>query len=274
MKLCISNIAWDKVYDDKMYKACSDMGYDGIEIAPTRVFPENTYEHIEDARSWLERLESKYGLRVYSCQSIWYGRKENIFENAKERNSLLEYSKKAFGFISAIKAKNVVFGCPKNRNGYTKSPAVNEAIAIDFFGKLAESADEYDITLSIEPNPNIYGTDFLNTTGGTIRFIEQLRDSSLKLNLDMGTMLYNHEDMGILKGYEDRIGHVHISEPHLQKVMKRREHNKIFEYLRSFNYGNAVSIEMGKQNKVEDIYETMRYIYFIFKDNTDERRFN
>ena len=41
-----------------------------------------------------------------------------------------------------------------------------------------------------------------------------------------------------------------------------------------FNYGNAVSIEMGKQDKVEDIYETMRYIYFIFKDGTAERRLN
>lgn len=46
--------------------------------------------------------------------------------------------------------------------------AVNGTIAIDFFGKLAESADKYDITLLIEPNPNIYRTDFLNTTGETI----------------------------------------------------------------------------------------------------------
>lgn len=274
MKLCISNIAWDKVYDDKMYKECSDMGYDGIEIAPTRVFPEEPYEHVEEARAWSDKLEREYGLKVYSCQSIWYGRKENIFENAEDRNKLLEYSKKAFCFISAVKAKNAVFGCPKNRNGYTKSPAVNEKVAIDFFGKLAESAAEYDITLSIEPNPDIYGTDFLNTTNKTISFIEQLGDSSLKLNLDLGALLYNHEDTGILNGHEDRIGHVHISEPHLQRVMRRSEHNEIFEYLKSFNYSNAVSIEIRKQNKIEDIYETMQYIHFVFKGGTDERTLN
>ena len=38
MKLSISNIAWDKMLDEQIYDLCRKMGYQSIEIAPSRVF--------------------------------------------------------------------------------------------------------------------------------------------------------------------------------------------------------------------------------------------
>lgn len=265
MKLCISNIAWDKAYDEEVYKVCSAMGYDGIEIAPTRVFPNNPYDHLDDAKNWAKNLEIGYGLKVYSCQSIWYGRTENIFESEDDRERLLEYSKKAFCFAEAVGAKNAVFGCPKNRNGYGKKPDRNDMVAEDFFSKLAVCAADYGITLSIEANPDIYGTDFLTRTKDTIEFIKRLGYGSLKLNLDIGTMLYDNENLGAISEFEELIGHIHISEPKLAIIRERMEHVKLFQYLRSIKYEKAVSVEMGKADGVEQVYETMRYIYSISK---------
>ena len=223
MKFCICNIAWDKAEDEQMYRICSEMEYDGIEIAPTRIFPENPYEHLDDAGCWARNLADKYGLKVYSCQSIWYGRKENIFGNEKERKCLLEHSKRAFSFAEVIGAENVVFGCPKNRNGYGKKREENSWIAMDFFRKMAEIAREHGIVLSIEANPSIYGTDFLNNTQEALTFVNCLSVDSIKLNLDTGTMLCNAEKLKIVKGYEHMIGHVHISEPHLTMIKERKE---------------------------------------------------
>lgn len=266
MKLCISNIAWDKTYDKEVYKVCSAMGYDGIEIAPTRVFPDAPYDHLNEAQNWAKNLEIEYGLKICSCQSIWYGRTENIFESADDRERLLEYSKKAFCFAETVGAKNAVFGCPKNRNGYGKNPSRNDMVAEDFFGKLAVCAADYGITLSIEANPDIYGTDFLIRTKDAIDFIRRLGYDSLKLNLDIGTMLYYNENLGEISEYAELIGNVHISEPKLAIIQERIEHVKLFKYLRNVKYEKAVSIEMGKLDGVEQVYEIMRYLYSISKE--------
>ena len=264
MNLCISNIAWDKVYDDKMYKVCSDKGYDGIEIAPSRLFQNNPYEHTKEASFWAKRLYREFGLKVFSCQSIWYGKKENIFGSDEERDSLLEYSKKAFEFVNAVGAKNAVFGCPKNRNGYKNNLEKNDEIAVEFFGKLAENAEKADVILSIEANPKIYGTDFLNSTGEAINFIRQVRCDSLKLNYDLGTMLYNQEKVEFIIGVEKLIGHVHISEPNLEKISRHQEHINILDILKYCNYDGTVSIEMKKQDTLEKVYEVMDYVRQLY----------
>ena len=38
MNLSISNIAWASDYDAQMYPFLKEIGYQGLEIAPTRIF--------------------------------------------------------------------------------------------------------------------------------------------------------------------------------------------------------------------------------------------
>ncbi len=79
MKLSISNIAWEDAYNEELYKALRKYGYTGLEIAPTRFFPSDPYEHLEEIRELSGTLREEYGFTISSMQSIWYGRKENIF---------------------------------------------------------------------------------------------------------------------------------------------------------------------------------------------------
>ena len=235
MKLCISNIAWEKADDKQMYHLCSEMGYDGIEIAPTRIFPDNPYDHLTEAGNWAKSLQEEYALKIYSCQSIWYGRTEKIFGSNKEREGLIEYTKKALAFAEAVGAGSIVFGCPKNRNGFQKSPQENSKISTEFFNKLADIAGEYHV-------------------------IVKLNRDYIGLNLDIGTILYNQEKMDSIKGYEKFISHVHISEPCLLEIKERKEHKDILNLLKVVGYDKAVSIEMQKQESIEGICKAMRYI--------------
>ena len=45
MKLSISNIAWSKEDDDKVYGFMRELGYSGLEIAPTRIFEGQPYQN-------------------------------------------------------------------------------------------------------------------------------------------------------------------------------------------------------------------------------------
>ena len=85
MKLSISNIAWEQKYDTEMYVFLKSMGITGLEIAPSRIFPENPYEQKKKATDWKEELLNNYGLEISSMQSIWYGHTERIFGSEEER---------------------------------------------------------------------------------------------------------------------------------------------------------------------------------------------
>ena len=116
MKLSISNIAWSSKQDETIYDLMKQYGFTGLEIAPTRWFTKNPYDHLPEACEEYYCLNQKYGLQISSMQSIWYGRNENIWSSDEDREKLTEYTKKAIDFASALRCKNLVFGCPRNRD--------------------------------------------------------------------------------------------------------------------------------------------------------------
>ena len=95
MKLSISNIAWAKTDDLKMYEYVAQQGFQGIEIAPTRIFEDNPYDKLQEAEDFAKQLKNEYGLEISSMQSIWFGKTQKIFGSQEERNELIEYTKKA-----------------------------------------------------------------------------------------------------------------------------------------------------------------------------------
>ena len=161
MKLSISNIAWVDEWNKDVYALMQKYGYTGLEIAPTRIFPENPYDHLDEAQKWRQDLMEEYGFVIPSMQSIWFGKQEKIFGTEEERNSLIEYTKKAVDFATGINCKNLVFGCPRNRN---LPNGANEDIAIAFFKELGEYAASKGTMIGMEANPTIYNTNYINDT--------------------------------------------------------------------------------------------------------------
>ena len=59
MKLSISNIAWDSMNDSQIYQLMRKYKFNGLEIAPTKIFSENPYEKLEEAKDWNKKLKKK-----------------------------------------------------------------------------------------------------------------------------------------------------------------------------------------------------------------------
>lgn len=261
MNLSISNIAWVAEKDSAVYQIMHDFGFTGLEIAPTRIFPEQPYEKLEDAGKWAEELKRNNGFSVPSMQSIWYGRQEKIFGSAEERQALVDYTKKAIDFAETIGCKNLVFGCPRNRN---LPDEVDPSIAVSFFKEIGDYAAQHHTTIGMEANPPIYNTNFVNTTEQAIHLIREVGSAGFKLNLDLGTMIYNNEDVSILKGSVELINHVHISEPGLKLIEKRPIHLDLATFLKAAGYQGFVSIEMGRQDELQVIESACSYVKEIF----------
>lgn len=269
MKLSISNIAWEEKEDLTVYRYMKSFGFTGIEIAPTRWVKEKPYDYVEVAKKIAENIEKMYGYTVASMQSIWFGKQEKVFAKEEERKELIRYTKKAIDYASNIGCRNLVFGCPRNRNieeEWSLSKEQVERIAIAFFKELGDYAYEKGTVIGMEANPRIYHTNFVNTTEEAIELIRKVNSKGFKLNLDVGTMIHNEENVEILIGKVPIINHVHISEPELKLVEKRELHKKLAQILRNENYSGFVSIEMGKHENMMRLEEIMQYVAEVFHD--------
>jgi sugar phosphate isomerase/epimerase len=244
-----------------MYRFLGEQGFSGLEIAPTRVFPQEPYEHIEEAESFAAMLHDSYGLSVSSMQSIWHGRTENIFGSNKDRAGLVEYTKKAIRFAEALSCANLVFGCPRNRN----MPASDMLpAAIPFFTAIGRYAFEHHRVIALEPNPPVYNTNFINTTAEAFDLCGKINSPGLRVNIDLGTVLYNGENLYDIKSNIYLVHHIHISEPLLALIEKRTVHHELKNMLDSTDYRGYVSLEMKDTGDIENVKQAVRYIREVF----------
>ena len=262
IKLSISNIAWAAENDTEMYQCIKENGYQGIEIAPTRIFPEAPYDNLLAAKDWASKLKNQYEFEVPSMQSIWYGHKEKIFGTKEERKALVDYTKKAILFAETIGCKNLVFGNPKNRD--TEDVPGNYSTAIDFFREIGDYAYKNNTVIAIEPNPTIYNTRFLNFTEQAVELAYKSGSEGVKVNFDLGTVIYNSEDISYLGKVIEFINHVHISEPGLKIIEERELHKQLFRILHEKGYNRFVSLEMGCQKDINNIKSVIDYLKNIY----------
>ena len=256
MKLSISNIAWDKEEDSDMYKYLQQQKISGIEIAPTRIFESNPYDHLEEAEKYRLFLY-KMGIEVSSLQSIWYGRQENIFSSEKDMKALEEYTHRAILFAERLNCKNLVFGCPRNRNVNGEMTISKLNNAVEFFRRIGDFAYTHNTCFSLEPNPKMYNTNFVNTTNEAIEMVKKVGSPGFKVNLDFGTIIANSENVNMID--VTYVNHVHIIEPGLSNIKNRQAHKELISKLKKSNYNGYISIEMGKSN-VENAKNAITYL--------------
>ncbi len=261
MNLAISNIAWEEHQDESVYHIMKKYGFSGLEIAPTRIFPEAPYAKLDEAAEWSQKLKEEYNFVVPSMQSIWFGRQENLFDSGEERRTLMEYTRKAIDFAAAIGCKNLVFGCPRNRNC---PEGAEPDTVIPFFKELGDYAVSRGTVIGMEANPPIYNTNYINDTISALELIRQVASEGFMLNLDVGTMIQNQEKISELAGQVRYISHVHISEPGLKIIEKRNIHRELKELLMAEHYAGYISVEMGKTVTLSELSEILQYIREVF----------
>lgn len=264
MKLAVSNIAWKPEQSEEAYKLMLHYGFTGLEVAPPAIVGDSPYDKIDEAKTWYKHLCNTYGFAVPSMQSIWYQRTENLFNSEEERNILLDYTYKAILWAESINCRNLVLGCPRNR---LIPDGINPDIANEVLFKASEFAFLHNTTLSIEANPAIYNTNYINTTKEALELVKEINSEGFRVNLDIGTMVQNSESVILLENNIKYINHIHISEPRLIPVQKRELHIYLNDLLKSEGYDKFISVEMAKTSDgtLTELENSMKYVCEVFK---------
>lgn len=258
MRLAVSNIGFAPEDAPRVYALMQELGFAGLEIAPSLFVGEKPYEKQEQAAELARQIEEQYGLHIVSMQSIWYGQSGSIFE-PQEARALEEYTRKACDFAAAVGCGNLVFGCPKNRV-VPDGQAPDDAL--DFFTRIAAYAHERGTRIALEANPVCYGTNFCNTSGQALAFAARV--PHLHVNYDIGTVIFNEEALCLQPEQLALINHIHISEPGLAAIEQRALHGELAQALHAAEYAGAVSIEM-KTQPFDTLERVLRYVAGVFQ---------
>ena len=262
MKLCVSNIAWNKEENNNSLKILKKYNINAIDVAPTLLF--DSLDNLSD--EMIERVREYYHnkeITIIGMQSLLYGFSYSLFDGEEERNEIKKYLSKIFRIANLLGIKVLIFGSPKNR--YIKKYNENiEEIAIIFFREICELASKYDLDICLEANPKEYDCNFITNTFEAINLINKVNKNNFLLNFDTSTILLNKNNFKEAINYANKlIRHVHISSPFIKGIYNM-DHKNISNLLNSINYEGYVSLEM-KPNLTENNLKNLEENVEIFK---------
>jgi sugar phosphate isomerase/epimerase len=248
MKIAVSNIAWDPSENDRIVEIMAAYGVKGIEIAPTTIWPDISNAddaRIQSTRSWW----TDRGISIVAMQSLLFGRPDlNLFGDADVRQCLLDYLSAIIRIAARLGASVLVFGSPKNRQVGSMDRVFAMDIAVDFFSRLGTMAHATGLCIGFEPNPEIYGCDFICSSVEALQLVRRVNNPGFRVHLDTAIMSMSGENFeeAVSECFE-YLAHVHISEPMLGLIGGGGvDHMRMANTLRSLNYQRWVSVEMRR----------------------------
>lgn len=269
MKLAVSNIAWPSEQDETVAERLAPLGVAGIEVAPTKLWPaplEATETQIDACRrAWEAR-----GLPIIAAQALLFGKPElTLFQEAATRARTLEYLQGIVRLCGRLGARALVFGSPKNRRVDGLDRAVAWQAAVDFFGKLGETAASADTSVVLEANPPEYGSDFLTRAREAIDLVRVVNHPGVRLHLDSGCMTLAGDPVAeTFAGARDLLRHFHVSEPHLAPVGQGTvDHTAFARELHGIDYPHWISIEMRQPEPfaLERLAEAVGFVRRVYE---------
>jgi len=214
MRISASNIAWDIVEEPAVAELLRDRGVDRVDIAPGKYFPDP--ETTTDAEIVAVRhLWRRRGFAIHGMQALLFGTAGlNLFDDAE--GAMLRRLTAICRIGGGLGASALTFGSPRQRDRSGRSDDETASIAVDFFRRLGDAASTAGVIVCLEPNPAIYGCNFMVGTGETAGVVAAVDHPSVRLQLDVGALALNGEPVAeTIARHAALIGHVHASEPQL-----------------------------------------------------------
>ena len=241
MKYSLSNLSWGKTPLHEMLPRIKQVGFHGIEIAPTAIWPEmKSIDFLEFKR--MRYLIEDNGLEVSALQSLLYGHPEyQLFSRSTwpEMKSHLEF---VFSLAQTLGAGVVVFGSPRNRLKGDLSTGLAHEIASEFFSSLLPSLERNDLVMTLEPNAPEYGADYLLNYCDVLELSSLIDSPHILPQIDTGCLWMVGEDP-TLAFRSHKPHHLHISNPNLGVIPGDSNFEELFSQIRDTNFEGWLVIE-------------------------------
>ena len=214
MKYSICNEIFQDWDVERIFKYISNVGYDGVEIAPFTISNNVRKVNAEERRK-IRKVASAYGIEIVGIHWVLVGPKglHLTSPDEKVRRSTQEYICELVKFNSDIGGRVLVFGSPKQRNitkGVNPDTAWNYAKQI--FSECSQFAEDYSVTIVLEPLRRQM-TNFINTAEEAIKLVKAVNHPNFKLMLDVYSMTDEEKPYEkIIRSSKSYLAHFHAND--------------------------------------------------------------
>lgn len=247
MRLAFSNLAWSTSDDAAVAAALRAAGAQGVELAPSKVWPRAprvAEGAAESSRDWWRDA----GFEIVAFQAILYGHPEfDLFGDAAAVAALQRHLVEMGALAARCGARVLVLGAPGNRKRGQRSMSAAVTAAARVLRGTAEALAAYDVALCIEPNPPRYGCDFVTTAAEAAVLCEAVAHPQFGVHLDTAALALSGETtLGALAPVMPHVRHLHLSEVDLVPVGSSPSvpHAALGTALREAGYAGWISVEM------------------------------
>ena len=243
-KFAISNIALTPLAHSDELQVLSELGFTGLEVAPSRVW-QDTWHGLTPAmvESYRRDVEAA-GLNVLGLHSLLFDQKDlGLFSDAAGRARVLDYMTHLSAVCRDLGGHTLIWGAGRWRHG--RSPDDADAYVIDFFQNLDVRIKEHGTCFCFEPlGPK--DSDFLNSVVDAKKLVETLALPSIGLHLDAKGIAENAEmTADIAELAIPYLKHIHVNEPGLGILGSTGEidHAGFAKILKNVGYDKFIAIE-------------------------------
>jgi len=242
-------------------------GVRGIEIAPTKVWPEWQGANAKSAALYRQKLSS-LGFEIPAMQAILFGRPDLQLFDRDCHKSFFEHIKKVADLAAELGVRVLVFGAPKNRFRGQLSTSDAMQQAADFFSEAADICHQRQCCIGLEHNPVEYGCDFVTNVADARELVDLVGHPGLQLHLDSAGIHMCGSDIDKVIRGAGKFVHYHISEPMLEAVADGEvDHASAAESLKNIGYSGWTSIEMKLVPDTDILYRSIARAVSCYVDN-------
>jgi len=248
MKISICNELFEKWEFGKVIEFVSNLGYDGIEIAPFTLC-DSVFDIGRERRKEIREEISSHGLE---CSALhWLLVKPPGLHishpDPAVRARTAEYLKGLIAFADDIGCRTLVFGSPKQRTIEGVQIYEGWKLAEETFRRCIKALEDRDVKIGIEPlRRNM--TNFINRAEEAARFIEALGSEHIKLTLDVYAMTGEEESPAeAIRRYGRKLVHFHANDDNeMGPGTGGADYGQIARALKDIGYSAYVSVEVFK----------------------------
>jgi D-psicose/D-tagatose/L-ribulose 3-epimerase len=265
-QLSVSNLAWPIDKDSEALDLVAQLGFDGVELAPGKVFGDLNLVSLDGVRAYRRQVEDR-GLSIPALQGILFGvQGAHFFESSASRERMIMHLCRVAEIAEALDAKACVFGAPTLRDPGALSATEAFEVAIELLRTVAPEYASRGVELCFEANPALYQCRFVTKTEEAFNLVQRVDAPGVAMQLDTGTIFINAEDPAVVGRVQHRIGHLHVSEPNLVPIGTGGiDHGPLAKEVRNSTYSGWVSIEMKLtddwRSALRDAYNLVGILY-------------
>ena len=271
MKTAISNIALPSFDHLKEIYQLHDIGFDGLEVAPSKIWDDVKKVKSNQITRYREQVENA-GLRIIGMHSLFWDQPElGLFKNSIIRKKTLDFLIHLSKICRDLGGSFLVFGSPQARirNGLSLNRA--DLVTVEFFSELSNHIEKHNTCFIIEALSSTE-TDYIHSILHSLEIVNKVNRNELQVHLDAKAIAYSSETkIDIFREIKSKLKHVHINDIHLGILTDTGiiDHKLISQLLKDINYNNYISLEqrlIDLNKPLESIRDSYKIIETYYRD--------